>query len=773
MPLPRRVLSCAHGSCRCLGDPPGRGWAGAVHLGQGARGRGRAGDRRLRTARARGRGLRRGERPRRDRGRATGARGRLRRRRARSHAPGSQRPGDPGLAAPGLAEPAGDRAQRPRRDRGSRRRARRRCGGLSRQAVLDGGARGARARPAARGRPGVRQQPVRRGHRRRPAEPQGAPGRAGGVAVEHGVRAARLPPAPPRAGRHARADPELGMGLRARPRDQRRGRLCRLSAPQARQARRSRPDLHRACRGLPPGQRRLSGMAGARGPARRRLLPGGLRWRLAGWVTLVTLLCTGAAFVAVYRGTGTQLRHQTDQEIEGDAREFAHNLALARARTNTQLFQAASRYVRDQPFSASSTLLFALIPGRVPATNTPELFGHPPPDDGETPAQQRQENRISAQLISDGDGHTTLSLPDVGNLRLLKRPVLVPGGLRATIGVGEPLAAVGRAQRGVARAFILAGVLALAGALLGAYLIGSRVSRPLRRMAAVAAKVDAGDLAPRIHDVGADSEEVDVLADAFNRMLDRLTAAFASQREFVADASHELRTPLTVIRGQLEVLASQPNPSGEEVRRVERLVGAEIARINRLVDVLLLLAKTEQTQFLRPAPIDLQTFVSELWDGVSLTASRRFELGALARGTLRADPDRLAQALRNLLANAIAHTAPEHGLVRMRVEGAAGGRVRFIVEDDGPGIPIDQRERVFDRFYRTDGARDRASGGTGLGLAIVRAITEAHGGTVAAGESPEGGARIELELPGFAARSAAPSAVPSPAHPTAPLSRAL
>ncbi len=509
-------------------------------------------------------------------------------------------------------------------------------------------------------------------------------------------------------------------------------------------------------------------MAGAGRPARRRLLPGGLRWRLAGLVTLVTLLCTGAAFVAVYRGTGTQLRHQTDQEIEGDAREFAHNLALARARTPAELSQAAGRYVRDQPFSASSTLLFALIPGRAPSTNRPELFGRPPPDEGETAAQQAQENRLSAQLLSVGEGYSTLALPDVGNLRLLKRVVLVPGGLRATIGVGEPLAAVGRAQSGVARAFILAGVLALAGALLGAFLIGSRVSRPLRRMAAVAAKVDAGDLAPRIHDLGADSEEVSVLADAFNRMLDRLTAAFAGQREFVADASHELRTPLTVIRGQLEVLGSQREPSGEEVRRVERLVGAEIARIDRLIDDLLLLAKTEQTQFLRPAPIDLEAYVAELWDGVSLTAARRFELDLRAGGTLRADPDRLAQALRNLLGNAIAHTAPGHGLVRMRVERAAGGRVRFVVEDDGPGIPLDQRERVFDRFHRTDEARDRASGGTGLGLAIVRAITEAHGGTVAAGESPEGGARVELELPGFAARSAS-SVGPSPSRPVAPL----
>jgi signal transduction histidine kinase len=105
-------------------------------------------------------------------------------------------------------------------------------------------------------------------------------------------------------------------------------------------------------------------------------------------------------------------------------------------------------------------------------------------------------------------------------------------------------------------------------------------------------------------------------------MLDRLTDAFAGQRAFVADASHELRTPLTVIGGQLEVLASQPNPSGEEVRRVERLVRAEIARVSRLVDDLLLLAKAEQTQFLRLEPIDLPVYVQELWDGMSLIADR-------------------------------------------------------------------------------------------------------------------------------------------------------
>jgi signal transduction histidine kinase len=482
-----------------------------------------------------------------------------------------------------------------------------------------------------------------------------------------------------------------------------------------------------------------------------RLAPAGLRWRLAGWVALVTLLCTAVAFYAVYTGTGTQLRHQIDRDVEGASRELAHNLALAHARSPALLSRAATEYVHDQPFSASSTLLFAIVPGAATSTNRPELFGQGRADRGETVAQQEIENREAAGLLSAPPGWSTLALPDVGDLRLLKREIRLAGGPRVTIGVGQPLANVAHAQRGVARAFILAGFLALAGALLAAYLIGTRVSRPLRRMAAVAARVDAGDLHPRIHAAGRQGDEVTVLAEAFDHMLDRLTEAFAGQRAFVADASHELRTPLTVIRGQLEVLASEPEPSGEEVRRVERLVQAEIARMSRLVDDLLLLAKSEQSEFLRKREIELGGYVAELWDGMSLLATRRFELGELPAGTLCADPDRLAQALRNLIGNAIDHTAGPAGLVRMRVEPLPGGRVAFVVDDDGPGIPADQRERVFQRFHRTDQARDRASGGTGLGLAIVRAIAEAHGGAVRAGASPEGGARIELELPGFAA----------------------
>jgi signal transduction histidine kinase len=489
--------------------------------------------------------------------------------------------------------------------------------------------------------------------------------------------------------------------------------------------------------------------------ARDRLARTGLRWRLAGWVAAVVLVCTGITFVAVYRGTGTQLRNQIDRALSGDAANLAHNLITSPGRSPRSVAQAAARYIQGQPFSASSTLLFAIVPGAGTSSNRPELFAPGRPDHDETRSQQSSENRLSQQLLSAGGGYSTLPVADLGNLRLLKRVARIPGGLSATVGVAQALEPVAHAQRSVARAFILAGILALVGSLIASYLIGTRMSRPLRRMAAVAALVDAGDLQPRIGDPGARGDEVRVLAEAFDHMLDRLTDAFAGQRAFVADASHELRTPLTVIKGQIEVLAAQRDPTGEEVRRVERVVQGEIARVSRLVDDLLLLAKSEHAQFLRPDAIDLAPYVRELWEGVVLLADRSWELGPVADGVLQADPDRLAQALRNLLVNALEHTAPERGLVRLRVECGAPGHVRFVVEDDGPGIPQAERERVFDRFNRTDAARDRASGGTGLGLAIVRAIVEAHGGSVTAGESAGGGARIELDLAGFRAASEA------------------
>src|ERR1700733_15251147 len=220
------------------------------------------------------------------------------------------------------------------------------------------------------------------------------------------------------------------------------------------------------------------------------------------------------------------------------------------------------------------------------------------------------------------------------------------------------------------------------------------------------------------------SREVRVLAEAFNHMLDRLRDAFDAQQEFIADASHELRTPLTVVRGQLDLLADADAVSDEDLERVRRIINSEVTRMSRLTDDLLLLAQSGESDFLRPGAIELRPFVSELWDGLSLTADRRFQIGTLPEMTLQADPDRLAQALRNLGRNAIQHTREHDGLVQIDVSLLAVAQdgltvVRFTVSDDGPGIRPEQRSRVFERFYRTDPARTRAAGGAGLGLALV------------------------------------------------------
>ncbi|MHB8658860.1 MAG: sensor histidine kinase [Solirubrobacteraceae bacterium] len=481
-------------------------------------------------------------------------------------------------------------------------------------------------------------------------------------------------------------------------------------------------------------------------------LPRSLRWRLAAWVAVVMVVATAILFVVVYVQTGSEISGQIDHDIAGDTSQMREALRPLAGRGAVRIAQRADAYVRAQPYSADSTLLFVIVPGAPTASNHLEVFGGGAPEGTEGLAEQARENAVGQRLLRPRLGYSTQFVPDVGPVRLRERAVPL-GSLTAVVAAGDPLSIIENAQHGVARTFVLAGAVSIAIALLSSYLAGARVTAPLRRMAGVAARVDAGDLEPRMDASPAGASEVQVLAEGFNHMLDRLSEAFAGQRAFVADASHELRTPLTVIRGQLEVLAAQERPPAEEVRRVEQLVQSEITRISRLVDDLLLLAQAEQTNFLRSEDIELSPFVVDLWDGLSLTAKRRFELGQIPDGTLSADPDRLAQALRNLARNAVEHTADPTGLVRLEVRHTTLDRVRFTVTDDGPGIPSPERDRVFERFHRTDGSRARIAGGAGLGLAIVRAIAEAHGGSVRVAESVSGrGARIELTLGGFRPR---------------------
>jgi signal transduction histidine kinase len=484
-----------------------------------------------------------------------------------------------------------------------------------------------------------------------------------------------------------------------------------------------------------------------------------VRWQLVAWVTGVLIAASGVILAVVYEQTGNKLRAQINQDVAGDVSQLSQAVRALHTRSPERLLAGMRSYLSAQPFNGASSLLFAAVSGHGTASNHPELVGTADPDDGESITEQDRENGLGHALVGGSTGLSTRQVADVGPTRFDQR-VLTVGGLRIRVGAGEPLSAVTRAERSITRSFVLAGALALVLALLASYLAGASISLPLRRMARVAARVDDGDLNPRMAASRLTGSEVRVLAESFNTMLDRLAVAFAAQREFIADASHELRTPLTVISGQLEVLAAQDHPDAEEVRRVERMVNAEISRISRLVDDMLLLARSDRRDFLRRDEIDLEPFVSELWWGASISDERHFELGPIPDATLSADADRLAQALRNLIRNAVEHTTEPDGLVRMEVDTEPGGGVRFAVIDDGPGIDPGELERVFERFHRTDDDRSREGGGAGLGLAIVMAIAHAHGGDARAVATAGGGARFELELPGLEPRRPQPGVIP-------------
>jgi signal transduction histidine kinase len=228
-------------------------------------------------------------------------------------------------------------------------------------------------------------------------------------------------------------------------------------------------------------------------------------------------------------------------------------------------------------------------------------------------------------------------------------------------------------------------------------------------------------------------------------MLQRLEEARDRQQAFVADASHELQSPLTRLRTQLEVARGTPTPDWDEVT-TDLL--ADCGEMEALVRDLLFLARddagTGRVTAERVELVDLDDVVLEEAARVRSAARVEVSTTAVSAAPVRGSPDQLRRLSRNLLENAVA-AASSRVEVSLRADGP--GAV-LVVEDDGPGIPADQRDRVFERFVRLDGARDRSSGGSGLGLAIVSSIARRHGGGAAVEDTPVG-ARLVVLLAGW------------------------
>lgn len=303
--------------------------------------------------------------------------------------------------------------------------------------------------------------------------------------------------------------------------------------------------------------------------------------------------------------------------------------------------------------------------------------------------------------------------------------------------VARPLEGADEATRaaGVLLAVAVPIVLLLIGAVL--WVVTGRALAPVERLRRQVEAVDAADPAQRV-DAGQD--ELGDLAATMNDLLDRIQQAQVLQRRFVSDASHELRSPLATLRQHAEL--ARDHPQATSLAALGDVVLGEGARMQELVESLLLMARLDEGQGRAVAEVDLDDLALE-------EAARLRSLGVDvdARGIgparVQGDAAMLARALRNLTDNAARHAA---GTVTLRVAEHAG-RVRVEVEDDGAGIPADQRELVFERFARLDEGRARDAGGSGLGLSIVRQIARAHGGTVTAGQGTDGGALFTLDLP--------------------------
>ena len=294
--------------------------------------------------------------------------------------------------------------------------------------------------------------------------------------------------------------------------------------------------------------------------------------------------------------------------------------------------------------------------------------------------------------------------------------------------------------------------LAVLGAIAGVGLWVVRVGlRPLREIEATAATIAAGDLSRRV-ERAEPKTEVGRLGLSLNAMLAQIEAAFRARerserrlRRFAADASHELRTPLAAVRAYAELFGRGAASRPEDLARSMAGIRREAERMSLLVEDLLLLARLDEGRPLDQAPVDLAAVVGEAVDAARVVDGERPIEVSVEPATVVGDRDRLRQAIDNLFANVRSHTpAGTHVAVGLhRVD----GRVELSVSDSGPGLTDEEAAQVFERFYRVDSSRTRASGGVGLGLSIVAAVAEAHGGTAEARPTPGGGATFVVALP--------------------------
>jgi len=435
--------------------------------------------------------------------------------------------------------------------------------------------------------------------------------------------------------------------------------------------------------------------------------------------TAVATIVVAIALVLGAAGLIAALRRTMVDEVAETARAQAGDVVRQLEAGRPPILEVAG---------ADEQLIQVMTPAGAVVSASPNMVGRP--------AVVRLAPGESAQVITPLDDDEFVAVAEGAQ---------TPNGPRVVL-VARALVDVLDTTTVITRLLIIGLPLVVVVVALTTWFAVGRALAPVEGIRREVDEISAAQLHRRVPQPKAD-DEIGRLAATMNRMLDRLESARNSQRRFVSDASHELRSPITTIRQHAEVALAHPERT--TASELGEVVLAEQQRMQRLVEDLLLLARADEHAPMAREAVDLDDLAFEEGHRLRSTTSKRVDTSGVSAARVQGDADALRRMFRNVGENAARHASQRVDITLAE----RGSQVVLTVDDDGPGIPAAERERVLRRFVRLDEARSRDEGGSGLGLSIVDEVVRAHGGSVSIEQSPIGGARIQITLPVQAAVS--------------------
>ena len=455
---------------------------------------------------------------------------------------------------------------------------------------------------------------------------------------------------------------------------------------------------------------------------RRSLLRRLLFWQSGTIVITLSILTLALSLIVTSR-----LRQHHDEDLTRACEEVASILTALDERGE---FDSRELALQDV---AHDVQLRTLLPSDPPLRDGMKV--------GEVSLSNRAARRAGADSASDPHGHEAL-----GSMRIASSLILTNSGESFLIEVSENLGDLDSTLSSLKQVILTVAPLVLLLAIGVGAVILVRALRPLRSLVRWAGSLDIERLGSQI-EVEEGFDETMVLVDAFNQMTERMATSFRQVQEFAANASHELRTPLTSLTSSFEVVLSKPR-GGDDYREVLRRSLPEVRRLSRIVENLLVMAQVDAGYVvLKTNPVELDAVLLESYEAMhmgGIATGITIELGDMDVGEIEGDSHWLRQMFDNLIGNAVKYSLP-NGVVRVSATTTAE-EVTVTVEDDGPGVPEDERDFVFHRYYRVESESGRVSG-VGLGLSIAKWAAEAHGGDIYVEGVEPRGARFKVTLP--------------------------